>query len=87
MLDKIPFPEIHNTIFYTLHGKYVTYGYAKAESFQLSTKIWSMTCDQEALLKKEKKCKASIYWTHNPQINWEERGSTDVKYTEFLFMI
>ena len=45
MLDKIPFPEIHNTIFYTVHGKYVTYGYAKAESFQLSTKIWSMTCD------------------------------------------
>ena len=55
MLDKGPLPEIYNTIFCTVHGKYVTYkyGYAKNESSQLSTKIWSMTCYWEALLKKK----------------------------------
>ena len=41
MLDKRPLPEIYNTIFYTVHRKYVTnkYGYAKTEYSQLSTKI------------------------------------------------
>ena len=63
-----PLPEIYNTIFYTSHGKHITnkYWYAKTESSQLSTKIWSMACDWEALLKKEKKCKASTYWIGNP---------------------
>ena len=39
--DKGPLPEIYNTIFYTVHRKYVTnkYGYAKTEYSQLSTKI------------------------------------------------
>ena len=34
MLDKEPLPEIYNTIFYTVYGKYATnkYGYAKIES-------------------------------------------------------
>ena len=56
MLDKGPLPEIYNTIFHSVHGKYVAnkYGYAKTESSQLSTKIWSMACSWEALLKKEK---------------------------------
>ena len=46
MLDKGPLPKIYNAIFYTVHGKYVTnkYGYIKAETSQLSTKIWSMVC-------------------------------------------
>ena len=61
MLDKEPLPEIYNTIFYTVHGKYVTnkYGYAKQESSQLNTKIWSMFCDWKALLKKKTKKKQS----------------------------
>ena len=57
------------------------YGYVKTESFQLSIKIWSMVCNWEAILKKEEKCKASTYWTDNPQINWKERGSEDAKQT------
>ena len=53
MLDKGRLPEIYNIIFYTVHGKYATikYGYAKRESSELSTKIWFMACNWEALLK------------------------------------
>ena len=49
----------NNAIFYTVHGNYVTkkYGFAKTESPQLSNKIWFMSCDWEALLKKEKNVK------------------------------
>ena len=59
MLDKGPLAEIYNTIFDTIHRKYVTkkYGYAKTESSQLSTMIWSIALDWEALLKKEKNAK------------------------------
>ena len=45
-----------------------------------------MACDWETLLKKEKEYKASTYWTDNPEINWRERGSADVKQTEFLLI-
>ena len=56
MLVKGPLPEIYNTIFFTVYGKYITYkeGYAKTDDYLWSTKIWSMACDWEALLKKEK---------------------------------
>ena len=37
-------------------------------------------------IKKRKKCKASTYWTENPEINWKDRGSADVKQTEFLLI-
>ena len=88
MLDKEPLPEIYNTIFYTVHAKYATnkYGYAKIESSQLSTKIWSMACYCEALLNKEKQYKPSTYWDENLQINWKEKGSADVKQTENLLI-
>ena len=80
--------EIYNTIFYTVHKKYVTnkYGHAKIESSHLNTEIWTMTCDWETLLKKRKKCKAFTYWTGNPQISGKEKGSTDVKQIEFLLI-
>ena len=55
----------------------------KQKSSQLSTKIWSMACDWEALLKS----KASTDWIDNPQINCKERGSADVKQTEFLLIM
>ena len=57
MLDKERLSGIYNTIFYTIHEKYVTnkYGYAKTESSQLSIKIWFMAFDWEAKHKKRKK--------------------------------
>ena len=68
MLYKGLSSEIYNTIFYTVHKKYVTnkYGHAKIESSHLNTEIWTMTCDWETLLKRRKKCKAFTYWTENP---------------------
>ena len=37
MLDKGPLPEIYNTTFYIIHGKYITnkYGYAKTKIFSV----------------------------------------------------
>ena len=47
-----------------------------------------MDCDQKDLLKKrKKKCEASPYWIDNPQINWNQRGRTDVKETDFLLIM
>ena len=67
MLYKGSLPEIYNTILYPVHEKFVTnkYGHAKTESSQLSTKIRSMACDWQTLLKKITKCKAFPYWTES----------------------
>ena len=61
-------------MFYTIHGINLT---DLLHGLQLGRFI----------KKKEKKCKASTYWTENPQINWKERGRADVKETDFLLII